>query len=159
MPNERKMLFIASGLFLERAMGAVDSRSNRYWRDRGIETRNSLPRALVLDMCCGTGNFSNQVSLMHPKIEVTGIDLNQKFVAFAKEKYGGLGWTFVNGDAVTYKFTRDFDFVLMSSAYHHIEDEQKAAFLINARNHMKQTGICILCDNFLPAYTGKDGKR
>ncbi len=159
MPNERRMLFIAAGLFLERAMRMPGSRTDGFWRGRGVETRDSLTRVSVLDMCCGTGNFANQISLVHPKIEVTGIDFNEKFVTFAKEKFGDLGWKFVSGDAVTYSFGTFFDFILMSSAYHHIEDGRKADFLSNARRHMRNTGDCLVCDNFLPDYSSKHGRE
>src|SRR3989344_5695999 len=45
------------------------------------------------------------------------------------------------------------DFITASSAYHHIPDFEKLSFLKNLKSHLKNNGIILICDNFLPDYS------
>lgn len=109
----------------------------------------------ILDICCGPGNFPNHLSLYVPNIKVTGIDLNEEFLNYARQTYNHLGWKFINIDATSFDLKKKFDFITASSAYHHISDEKKCQFLKNISSHLIEGGKIIICENFLPKYNNK----
>lgn len=126
---------------------------------KGIDIRRTLEPVSVLDVCCGPGNFANYVGLFYPEVDLTGIDINDEFLRSARERFGEYGWTFLRTDAVNFNLGRTFDFILASSAYHHIEDREKIKFLQSIRNHLSEDGKVIVCDNFLPYHEDDDSRR
>jgi len=116
----------------------------------GFEYREKIKHISILDVCSGPGNFPNYLSLYIPNIQVTGIDLNEKFLDYARQAYGHLGWRFIKADATILNLKKKFDFVTASSAYHHIPDEKKVQFLEKIASHLTKDGKIILCENFLP---------
>jgi hypothetical protein len=62
-------------------------------------------------------------------------------------------------DAVTYYDSVQYDVVLMNSAYHHVEDERKVAFLQNAARRLGEAGTILVGEQFLPSYTDEESFR
>lgn len=76
----------------------------------------------VLDIGCGTGDFVESVP---SEICYSGIDVNRRFVQFAKEKYKAMNRRFYIEDATNKSFYKNktFDAVLLISMLHHLSDE------------------------------------
>ncbi len=126
----------------------------------GEELRKKLPTISVLDVCCGPGNFANYLSFYYPidKLNVIGVDKNKQFLEYANKKFRVYGWRFVKADVRKFNLRRKFEFIIASSAYHHIEDKHKVKFLNRINNHLLPNGKIIVCENFLPSYTNKTSK-
>jgi demethylmenaquinone methyltransferase/2-methoxy-6-polyprenyl-1,4-benzoquinol methylase len=87
----------------------------------------SLEPARTLDVACGTG-FLTQ----HLRGEIVGLDQSESMLEEARRQAPGT--TFVRGDALSLPFDdEDFDRVFTGHFYGHLDDEQRAAFLSEAR--------------------------
>jgi trans-aconitate methyltransferase len=151
MKNEVAMWFVAGGLLLQhlakrsghRPFGGLSS------LDGKIENSRILPIE-ILDLCSGPGNFVNHLQFVFPKLKAFCVDANKIFIESGKKIFPN--WIWMLNDAVTIDLKRKFEVITMSSAYHHISDEYKCAFLKNARKHLAKDGVIIVCENFLPDY-------
>ncbi len=154
MNNEVTMWGVSAGLLLkELVKRGLNTQYGGLHQNIGLEARRALPMVSVLDMCSGPGNFPNYLSLVSDKIKVIGIDINPLFVETGNKRFNHYGWQFIETDACSIDLKKKFDFVTASSAYHHIEDKSKIAFLRNIKRHLLTSGKVIICENFLPRYT------
>jgi SAM-dependent methyltransferase len=98
-----------------------------------------------------------------PLEEVTGVDIDENYLKFARQKYWervtgmGADWygtklNFVNHDAVDYTHLSLVDVIIASSAYHHIEDERKLEFLRKVQVQLKDDGLAVFCENLIGNY-------
>ncbi len=103
----------------------------------------------VLDIGCGPGTNS---AYFQDK-EYLGLDLNPQYIAFARKRFKR---NFLVADAVT--FSPDpgekFDFVLMNSLLHHIDDEGVHKLLSNVRELLGEDGEVHILDLELPETPG-----
>lgn len=132
MQNELMMWSVASDLLLKEAC------------------RKRLGRLSGLDLCCGPGSFANKLAAKYLALDIVGVDLNQEFVRFATDTYGGRGWRFICQDVSSLDIPERFDVVMASSAYHHIPDQDKLHFLSVANDYLDEDGMVLVCENFLP---------
>jgi len=156
MRNELTMWSVAAGIFVQE----IVKKAGKYVfgenpAEIGLRIRKELGAVSVLDMCCGPGTFVNYLALVYPNIIVTGIDINEAFIEYASRRFGEYGWEFIKADATDFELKSTFDFVTAASAYHHVEDNFKVDFLLNARKHLVTGGKVILCEQFLPLYSNK----
>jgi SAM-dependent methyltransferase len=87
----------------------------------------SLPPARTLDVACGTGFLTR-----HLHGEVVGLDQSERMLSVAREQAPGA--RFVHGDALELPFRdREFDRVFTSYFYCHLEQDERARFLIEAK--------------------------
>ena len=90
-------------------------------------TLEALPPARTLDVACGTG-FLTQ----HLRGEITGLDQSASMLELARAKVPQ--GRFVQGDALELPFAgKSFERVLTSFFYGHLEADDRAAFLREAR--------------------------
>lgn len=109
----------------------------------------------VLDFCCGTGIVAEKLKEHNIK-RFVGVDINRPFLESAKGKLTGKAhFEFVEGDAVDYRGDK-FDIVVLSSAYHHIADEDKVRFLKNAKSHLKKNGFMVIYEKLIPKYSNRE---
>jgi len=156
MKNEVTMWSVAAGVFVQEILRKEKkSIFGENPADIGSGIREEFGAVSVLDMCCGPGTFVNYLALVYPNIIVTGIDSNEAFIEYASRRFEGYGWQFIKADAKDFDLKRTFEFVTAASAYHHLEDEFKVDFLLNARKHLVTGGKVILCEQFLPLYSNK----
>lgn len=83
----------------------------------------------VLDVGCGTGYFTRLLAEGDAHIEAVGIDLEEVFVAYAREeaRKAGLGIDFLVGDALDLPFEDDsFDLVASHTFLTSVPDPHKA---------------------------------
>ena len=79
------------------------------------------PKRTVLDVACGPGAFSD----LFPSESYSGIDLNPKYIDYAKSRYRG---HFQVQDATKIDYPADsFDDVLVYGLLHHLSDEDVRA--------------------------------
>ncbi len=79
----------------------------------------------ILDIGCGTGYFSNLFS----KDEYFGIDINKKYIEFAKKKYPG--YCFIKSDILSFSFlNKHYDSAILISVLHHLSDTEIKKILL-----------------------------
>ena len=110
--------------------GRFAGRQRPVWREETetlTRTLEALPPARTLDVACGTG-FLTQ----HLRGEITGLDQSASMLELARAKVPE--GRFVRGDALELPFADDsFERVLTSFFYGHLEEEDRDAFLREAR--------------------------
>lgn len=80
----------------------------------------------VLDVCCGTGDFADLVSGSY-----LGIDLNERFIRRARERYGGTSnKQFEVMDATRMRMEAgSYDRAMIVNAMHHFDDDLNRGIL------------------------------
>jgi ubiquinone/menaquinone biosynthesis C-methylase UbiE len=110
--------------------GRFAGRQRPVWREETealTRTLEALPPARTLDVACGTG-FLTQ----HLAGEITGLDQSASMLELARAKVPE--GRFVQGDALELPFADDsFERVLTSFFYGHLEEDDRDAFLREAR--------------------------
>ncbi|MDA2922513.1 class I SAM-dependent methyltransferase [Patescibacteria group bacterium AH-259-L07] len=74
---------------------------------------------VILDIGCGNGFLAYDVARKAKK--VIGIDLKEKNIKIAKEKYAAPNIKYIIGDATSYNFNKEIDAVILSNVLEHIE--------------------------------------
>lgn len=117
-----------------------------------------MSRAMVLDLCCGTGlplvDPSN-----HPHLErLLGVDNSEPYLAFARRRFAcNPRVSFVCADAVTAPVpNHSWNIIIMASAYHHIEDQRKLEFMERVHALLAPGGVAVVGENILPPYVAND---
>lgn len=117
------------------------------------------PRAHTLDLCCGTG-LSMRSLVTHPHTaSVTGVDISVPYLDYARRTYASaeIQPRFIIGDAVEAPTPlRQYDLLMLASAYHHIEDDRKLRFLHRVRSLIGRSGRAVMAENILPRYIRGD---
>lgn len=102
----------------------------------------------VLDVGCGPG--TNSRYFMHA--DYLGVDLDAGCIAYARQKYGD---KFIVADVCEYTAAADaFDFILVNSFFHHIDDENSRAILESLARAATADGTIHIVDLVLPPKRG-----
>lgn len=112
---------------------------------RPVFEHNDMNRVrCVLDVGCGPGTNAAHFR----NVDYLGLDLNPKYIERARRKYAR---NFQVADVTTYVFDRKFDFVLMNSLLHHIDDRGVERLLGSiASQAMDHDGRVHIIDLVLP---------
>ncbi|MGB8003488.1 MAG: class I SAM-dependent methyltransferase [Gaiellaceae bacterium] len=114
--------WLGRGLFEERERPGWDEEV-----DRLADAIAGLPPLRTLDVACGTGFLTR-----HLQGEVVGLDASERMLAEARKQVSGA--RFVQGNALSLPFADGaFDRVFTSYFYCHLEPEERARFLAEAR--------------------------
>jgi len=104
----------------------------------------------VLDVGCGPGTNANYFS----KVEYLGIDLNEQYIRDAERRYGDSpgGRRFLAVDAAKFVAPPDerFDFVLVNSFLHHVDENTAKGVLSNLSNLLTKDGHVHIIELVLP---------
>jgi len=95
----------------------------------------------VLDVACGPGAFSD----LFPEQSYTGIDLNPKYISFAKKNFRG---QFAVQDARELDFPDGaFDEVLVYGLLHHLSDEDVSSVMKGMRRVLRPGGRALIIED------------
>ncbi len=93
----------------------------------------------ILEIGCGPGALAESLHRWYPKAQVTAIDRDSAFIAFARERVAGV--RFIEGDATRLPFENDtFDVTISNTVSEHIEP---SAFWGEQRRVLKPGGVCL----------------
>ena len=86
---------------------------------------NIKPRAMVLDLCCGTGDFSKLINKIYPRAKVIGIDFSSEMLKLAKLK--NPNGVFLQADCTNIPFSeKEFQYATIGFGLRNIENREKA---------------------------------
>lgn len=108
----------------------------------------------ILDVGCGTGYFTRLLAEGKQHVQLTGLDIDEVFIAFARKKAEekGLSIDFLTGDATALPFEEGtFDLVTSHTFFHSVTDPEKA--LSEMKRVVKKGGMIatVIPMNFLPS--------
>lgn len=115
----------------EKTASSYDMRWAKYNLGSHLATIRNLPLRgdeRILDLGCGTGELERHIQCKWPGVTVVGVDLCQKMVTHAREKFSkDLPIRFLCANAQALPFPAGtFDLVVSSSAFHFIPDSEAA---------------------------------
>lgn len=102
------------------------------------EVLQPSPGMKILDVGCGPANI----------LSYTGIDLNKKHIAFARELYGDRGRFIVGNAAEDLKQEEEtFDLINVSALLHHLSDHEATSLFGSLKRLLKKDGKIVTFDN------------
>jgi SAM-dependent methyltransferase len=117
---------------------------------RPVLRHNDVPNARrVLDIACGPGTNARYFA----SSEYLGVDINPRYVSYARKRYGR---EFLAADVLAGGLPDDarYDFVLVNSFLHHLDDREVAEVLRAVRGLLAQDGRVHILELVLPAAAG-----
>lgn len=111
------------------------------WHHRYTEILNAKSGDKMLDVGCGPAN----VLAYLPDVQYTGIDINARHIAFAKQRYNRFT-NFIVGDITKTNISGQFDLINVSGVLHHLDDEGACGLLCHLRGLLKPNGRLIAVD-------------
>ncbi len=112
-----------------------------------------IKKGKTLDLCCGAG--TNTVYLAEKGFEVTGIDISEKAIQYAKAKatQANAHVNFVIENFVDLAFgNEEFDFAFDMGCFHHVELADRQKFIEGVHHVLKKGG-----DYLLTCFSYKNG--
>ncbi len=110
-------------------------------RDTIREHLRAAPETRILDVACGPGAFSD----LFPEESYTGIDLNPKYIQYARDNYEG---EFTVQDARALDFPDGtFDEVLVYGLLHHLSDEDVRSVLGGIERVLRPGGRALIIED------------
>ncbi len=123
-------------LYLSRKLRFDDLFFEQYEKEFGLDRTAKLR---ILEIGCGPGALAEALRRRYPNAEITAIDRDRNFIAFAKDHVAGV--TFTEGDATRLPFEDDsFDVTISYTVSEHVEP---TAFFGEQRRVLKPGGVCL----------------
>jgi SAM-dependent methyltransferase len=97
----------------------------------------------MLDLGCGTGRLKAYL----PQVAYTGIDLNPRYIAYARRNYNG---RFIAGDVLDLGHClarADFDCILLNGILHHIDFGRAKVLMSRLPGYLRPEGRVIVIDH------------
>mgnify|MGYP003734298467 CR=1 FL=1 len=102
-----------------------------------LDNAGITEKVSVLDVGCGTGVLISDY-LKRSAAQVTGIDISEKMIKIAKEKFPDPRVLFICGDAETIRFGKTFDCCVIYNAFPHFPEPY--SLIKNLAASVKQGG-------------------
>lgn len=111
-----------------------------------IAMEKSIPssKLKILVAGCGTGESSIPVSVMHPEIDITYLDISKMSLSYAKSYVKELGLdniSFVHDNIMTLDLGETYDIIISTGVIHHLSEPEVG--IKNLANHLKPHGVLL----------------
>ena len=124
---------------------------DRRWRRLALDAVTLPPTGAVLDLACGTGDFTVAVHHRYPTAEIVGVDLTPEMLEIAQAKTNGMnGIHFQTGDAQNLAGIPDGTFGLIVCAFGFRNFPDKSRALQACRRVLASGGELVVLELFHP---------
>jgi 2-polyprenyl-3-methyl-5-hydroxy-6-metoxy-1,4-benzoquinol methylase len=120
-------------------------------------TKNISKNSIVLDLMCGPGYLLGQLASKRSDLHLTGVDINEGFIAYSKRMYPGI--SFIKSDAIEWKSSGKYDLVLCTAGLHHIPYDKQEMFIRKISALIEEKGTGIIADPYVDSYSNEDERR
>ena len=122
---------------------------DRRWRRLALGCATMPPKGAVLDLACGTGDFTAEMLRLHPGTDVTGLDLTPEMIEIARAKLGD-GVRLISGDAQDLSMFQSGTFALIVCAFGFRNFPDKRRALAECRRVLRPGGELVVLELFRP---------
>jgi SAM-dependent methyltransferase len=119
--------------------GNVKTEFSDYFRDESLS---------ILDLGCSTG-IAGQAICDITKQKYIGIDIDQKYINFAKKTCPGVDYRVMDGRKLEFS-DHFFDIVMFVGVLHHMDDQTAQACIKEVRRTLKPDGVLLIAE---PVFT------
>ncbi len=95
----------------------------------------------ILELGCGTGNYSSLLNRRFAKARLTAVDLSREMIRVAEDKLKGREIEFLVADAQEIRIKGDFDLITSNACFQWFEDLERP--LIRYKKMLKQGGLIL----------------
>ena len=125
---------------------------DQFWRRTSLKRIELLPeRCKILDLACGTGDFTIELAKHWPNAEITGVDLTPEMIDIARVKLSeARNVTYLTGDAQNLSMLESKQFSLIVCAFGFRNFPDKAKALAECRRLLADGGRLVVLELFRP---------
>lgn len=120
---------------------SLSSSAQKMWAEELLSRISIRGDERILDIGCGDGKITAQISRLVPKGSVAGLDSSQEMLGFARSWFPAEEWpnlAFQHGDARDLQYDNQFDLVLSFAALHWVLDHRPV--LAGIRRSLRKGG-------------------
>jgi len=119
--------------------------------DLAVNYLNSRSNIFIADFCGGIGNVTKKIAEKLPISKALIIDINKEFIEIAKSSgIKAENLETIHSDILDINLVKEYDLILSVFAYHHVPDDKKEKYLKIALSGLKEDGLLILTEIYLP---------
>ena len=85
-PQKIQSMFNEISRYYDKMNDFISLGTHRVIKKNAIKMLKLSPNTMVLDVCCGTGDFTSIINQLFPSIKVIGLDFSPKMLEIAKQK-------------------------------------------------------------------------
>lgn len=115
--------------------------------------------ASVLDVMCGSGLLLGILQALRPDLKLTGVDINEDFIAYAKRRYDGIVFEVCHVLGWLNDHTDEFDVVLCTGGIHHLSFEKQSGLISGVASHIKRPGFFISAEPYIAPFSNEHERR
>lgn len=122
--NRIQNIFNSISSDYDRLNNVISFNQHKIWRHKTMRHMHLKKNQMILDLCCGTGDWSIQMALSNPDIEVIGLDFSQNMLEVAEARTSDIdNVSLMQGDAMSLEFPNDsFDTVTIGFGLRNLPD-------------------------------------
>lgn len=107
----------------------------------------------ILDIGSGTGLYASLLYEKYPRANFTLIDLSDKMLSVAKERFAGLdNVEYIVADYTAYNFDKKFDIIISALSIHHLSAPDKKNIYANCFRWLNENGVFLNADMVLSPF-------
>lgn len=99
-----------------------------------------------LDLGCGYGIFCSLLSEKRPNMDITGIELDNRRVEIARERFANDRIHFLTDDVTTFDSAKEYDSITCIDLLHHIPSSYHENIIRALYSSLKDDGIVVIKD-------------
>lgn len=111
----------------------------------------------IVDLMCGTGLLLRNIHKKRPDLQLTGVDIDGRYVNFAQQKLNNAN--FICADVREWNSNQTFNVVICHGAMHHLPYEDQPAFGETVRDLLAANGLAIIADACIGDFKTESERR
>lgn len=124
-PEKISKMFDEISPYYDKMNNFISLGTHYFIKKLALKSLNIRKNSYVLDLCCGTGDFTRIIGKIEPKTKIIGLDNSVEMLKLAKAKNPDK--VFMQGDCTELPFTKnEFDFITIGFGLRNIENRKKA---------------------------------
>lgn len=151
--NRIQNIFNSISTDYDKLNNVISLNQHKLWRNQTMKHMHLKPDDIVLDLCCGTGDWSIQIAEGNRQVDVVGLDFSENMLAVAKTRTAHIdNISLTQGDATNLEFPDNaFDYVTIGFGLRNLPDYEQG--LAEMYRVLKPGGTLVVLETSQPENT------